>query len=304
MNFRRLETVSSFVNKRIPRRRFIRQSAAACAFAILPSPSQLRAADEKTGRQLDFPLMDFHVHLDNSTIDKVVELSKERRLKFGIVEHAGTKENKYPVVLSNDEELKAYIRMLEGKPVLKGVQAEWIDWAKCFSAEALSQLDYALSDAMTMPGKNGQRMKLWEKDAEIGPAEAFMDKYVEWHVEVMATQPIDIFGNTTWMPETLMGDYDRLWTAKRMEKVIAAARKYGIALEISSSYMLPRLPFLRLAKEAGVTFSLGSNGRYPKMGLLDYSVAVAREIGLKRSDMFVPAAQGKKAFQRRKIAQA
>jgi histidinol phosphatase-like PHP family hydrolase len=290
------------VNKRIPRRRFIRHTAAACAFAILPSPSLLRAAEAASNHTLDFPLVDFHVHLDNSTIDKVAGLSDERRIQFGIVEHAGTKENKYPVVLSNDEELKSYIRMLDGKGVFKGVQAEWIDWAKCFSADALAGLDYVLSDAMTMPVRNGQRMKLWEKDAEIGKAETFMDKYVEWHVEVMATQPIDILGNTTWTPEALMPEYDRLWTRKRMEKLISAAVKYGIALEISSSYMLPRLPFLRIAKEAGVKFSFGSNGRYPKMGLLDYSVAMARQLGLKRSDMFIPAGNGMKAFQRRKAA--
>lgn len=284
------------MNTRIPRRTFIRRTAAACAFAVLPCPQLWSASD------IDFPLVDLHVHLDNSTIEKVVELSAERQVKLGIVEHAGTKENKYPVVLSNDDELLKYVRMLEGKPVFKGLQAEWIDWAKCFSAEALAKLDYVLSDAMTMPGRNGTRMKLWEKDAEIGAPEVFMDRYVEWHEEVMATQPIDVFGNTTWTPEPLMPDYDRLWTPKRMEKVITAALKHGIALEISSSYKLPRLPFLRRAKEAGVKFSFGSNGRYPKMGLLDYSVAMTRELGLKRTDVFVPAVQGQKAFQRRKLS--
>jgi len=43
------------------------------------------------------------------------------------VEHAGTKENEYPVVLSNDKELQGYLAMLAGKPVYRGVQAEWID---------------------------------------------------------------------------------------------------------------------------------------------------------------------------------
>jgi hypothetical protein len=122
------------------------------------------AAESHTG--LDFPLVDFHVHLDNSTIEKVLELSSERGIKFGIVEHAGTKENRYPMVLSNDDELAAYIRKLDGKPVFKGVQAEWNDWMRCFSTKALAQLDYILTDAMTFPGKDGRRVKLWEKDVE------------------------------------------------------------------------------------------------------------------------------------------
>ena len=55
-------------------------------------------------------------------------MSKERGIKLGIVEHAGTKENQYPVVLSNDAELKSYLARLDGKPVYKGIQAEWLDW--------------------------------------------------------------------------------------------------------------------------------------------------------------------------------
>ena len=79
------------------------------------------------------------MHLDNNTIDKVLELPAAGSIKFGIVEHAGTKENKYPVALSNNEELKRYLAMLDGKPVYKGIQAEWTDWMGCFSREALYQ---------------------------------------------------------------------------------------------------------------------------------------------------------------------
>jgi hypothetical protein len=36
-------------------------------------------------------------------------------------------------------------------------------------------------------------------------------------------------------------------------------------------------------------FSLGSNGRYPNMGKLEYSLAMVRELGLTRAEMFTPA---------------
>jgi len=65
-----------------------------------------------------------------------------------------------PVVLSTDDELKAYLKMLDGKGVYKGLQAEWTDWMTCFSPELLAQLDYVLTDAMTFPGRDGQRVKL------------------------------------------------------------------------------------------------------------------------------------------------
>ncbi len=85
-----------------------------------------------------------------------------------------------------------------------------------------------------------------------------------------------------------------------MQKVIDAAVKYQVALEISSSYKLPKLPFLKMAKAAGAKFSFGSNGRYPNMGKLDYSVQMAKELGLKASDMFTPAPKGQRAVERRK----
>jgi histidinol phosphatase-like PHP family hydrolase len=280
----------------ISRRAFLGQSAAAWTAAAFLRPASSQA--EPTG--LDFPLVDYHVHLDNSSIDQALPLSSERHVKFGIVEHAGTKQNKYPAILSSDAELKAYLGRLEGKPIYRGVQAEWIDWMTCFSPEALGQLDYVLSDAMTFPGPDGQRIKLWERGAQIGDPQTFMDRYADWHVEIMAKEPLDILANTSWLPAEIAADYDTLWTPARMKKVIDAAVKFQIALEISASYKLPKLPFLRVAKAAGVKFSFGSNGRYPKMGQLDYCIEMAKALELKSSDMFVPAPAGQKAFQRRR----
>ncbi len=277
------------------RRQFLGMMGGAALAAAMAGGRQCLAAE--TG--LDFPLVDLHVHLDNSTIDKVLELSKERGVKFGIVEHAGTKENIYPVVLSNDEELLQRIALLEGKPVYKGIQAEWTDWMGCFSKEAIAKLDYVLTDTLTFPGKNGERMKLWEKGAEIGEPQYFMDRYVDWHVEIMTKEPIDILANVSWLPQPLASDYDAFWTDARIRKVLDVALKYGVAIEISSGFELPKLHFLQMAKEAGLKFTFGSNGRYPKMGLLDYSVRLARQLGLKSSDMFTPAPDGQKAVQRR-----
>lgn len=286
--------------KTMTRRTFITTATAACA-----APS-LRAEEKPAAADLDFPLMDFHVHLDKSTIDAALALPQARGVKFGIVEHAGTKENDYPIVLSNDAELKRQLDMLAGKPVFRGVQAEWIDWTSGFSTASLAQLDYVLTDTMTFPGKDGRRTKLWLKDieslVEMADKQAFMDRFVDWHVKIISEQPIDILANTSWLPAPLAIDYDALWTPARVQKVVDAAVKHRVALEISSSYKLPKLPFLKVAKAAGVKFSFGSNGRYPKMGLLDYSIATAKELGLKRADMFTPAPDGQKAVQRWKRA--
>ena len=104
------------------RRQFLGGAAAALAAAV--SAQSQNAA----GYGLDFPIVDYHVHLNSLAVEQVVAASQERGVKFGILEHAGTKENEYPIVLSNDAELQAWIAKLAGKGVYKGVQAEWIDW--------------------------------------------------------------------------------------------------------------------------------------------------------------------------------
>jgi histidinol phosphatase-like PHP family hydrolase len=285
----------------ISRRRFLARSVACSAIALsAPALFSAHTVPETNGLSVDF-----HVHLDNSTLEKVLELSRERGVKFGIVEHAGTRANQYPTLLSSDDELRRYLRMLDGKPVFKGIQAEWTDWMSCFSPGALAGLDYVLSDAMSFPGKDGRHVKLWTPEAsqqvDMSDRQAFMDRFVDWHVEVMAREPLDILANTTWLPSGMLEQWELYWTPPRMKKVIDTALKYGVALEISSHYDLPKLPFLKLAKAAGAKFSFGSNGRYPNMGRLGYCLEMARQLDLKLADMFRPAPDGQKAFQRRKL---
>ncbi len=280
----------------ISRRRFLTNTAAVSVFL----PQILRGA---TDAPRVAPLLDLHTHLDNSTIEKVAALSAERGVTFGVVEHAGTPENQYPVVLSNDDQLRRYLGLLAGKSVLKGIQAEWTDWMGCFSRAALAELDYVLTDTMTFPGKDGRRVKLWEpgleERVEMADRQKWMDRYVDWHVSIISQQPIDILANTSWLPAPLARDYDLYWTPARMKRVIEAAIQHRVALEISSSYRLPKRAFLELAKASGVKFSFGSNGRYPNMGKLEYSLAMAKELELKPSDLFAPAPDGQKAVQRR-----
>ena len=246
----------------------------------------------------DFPLVDCHVHLDNSTIDQVAALSQKLGVRFGIVEHAGAKENRYPKVLSTDQELQEYLDMLAGKGVYRAVQAEWIDWASCFSPAMLAKLDYVLMDAMTFPGRDGRRVKLWEKDApervDMSDPERFMDRFVDWHVKLISEQPIDLLGNTSWLPPPLANRYAELWTPERVRRVAQTAVRYGVAMEISASYHLPKLGFLKIAKECGVRFAFGTNGRYPNMGRLDYCLQMTEALQLSQADMFRPGQDRRK----------
>lgn len=285
------------MGKKITRRKFIAGATAAAGAASALGVRSAGMEDAPAVPGSDIPLVDFHVHRDGTTVEKLLEISKARGIKFGIVEHAGKKELKYPIIYSSDEELKVYIASLEGKPVYKGVQAEYLSWMSCFSKGAVAQLDYVLSDAMTIREKDGSWAKMWEKSFVIGEPQQFMDRYADYNVEVMATEPLDILADATWLPGPLAGDYDTLWTPARMRKVVDAALKYGVALEINSQACVPHLAFLKLAREAGVKFSFGSNIRGPNVGKLDYCVAMIKALGLTRADIFTPAPPGKKPIQ-------
>jgi histidinol phosphatase-like PHP family hydrolase len=266
--------------------------------AARPFSASSQTADQ---RGLEFPLADFHVHLNTLTLEQVVAASQERGVKYGILEHAGTKENEYPIVLSNDKMLQDWIAKLEGKPVYKGVQAEWIDWMPCFSKEVFAQLDYVLTDSMTVRDASGKRIKAFTAAYDPGnDAEAFMKMYVDWIVEILEREPLDIFSHPTWVPTRFNRDSDKLWTPERMKKVVDALKRTGTACEIDSGMRLPKLPFLQMAKEAGGKFSIGSNSQGGTVNQLTFAIDMAKTLGLTEKDMFVPAPKGRKPIQVRK----
>ena len=265
-------------------RRTLLQSA---AMAGLP----VRAATE-------LPWVDYHVHLDRTvTLEKAIELSAQRGVKFGIVEHAGSVDNKYEGLISNDEQMLGYIRRLDGKPVYKGIQAEGINWPRCFSKEVVAQLDYVLSDALTFPERDGKRVELWRPGVKVGDKQDFMERYTDFNVQVIVKEPIDILANPTFLPEVIAAEHDELWSPSRMTRIIEAAVRHNVAIEINSRYRLPTLKFLRLAKTAGVKFSFGSNIHGMDVGKLDYCREMARELNLTPKDLFAPAPKGKKPIQ-------
>jgi hypothetical protein len=114
-----------------------RELLAGAAAGVLAGARPL-AALAQTG--LGFPLEDYHVHLNAMTIDQVVETSRQTGVKYGILEHCGTKENQYPIVLSTDKDLLDWIAKLQGKDVY--VCRQWtapsVLLRNCFS-----QLDHA-----------------------------------------------------------------------------------------------------------------------------------------------------------------
>jgi len=235
------------------------------------------------------PRVDYHVHIgDAISVDRAIELSQQRGVKFGLLQHAGVKGHGYAV--SDDEQLLAWIKSLEGKPVFVGIEGEGIDWPSAFSAEALARLDYAQSDPLGMPDRSGQVLKLWTPGFRYGNVQEFMDRYTDFHVQLISTLPINILAVPTFLPAVFRPDYNRLWTPKRSRTIIDAALKHRVAIEIDCRFRVPGFQFLEMAKDAGTKFAFGSNYQTAEgIGDISYCVEAYQRLRLTTKDLFRPA---------------
>ena len=232
-----------------------------------------------------FPVIDFHTHLKGDlTLDKLLEYSLSTGINVGIGGNCGLK---FPI--TNDFGAISFAQSLQGAPVFIAMQAEGREWINMFSKDARLAFDYVFTDAMTFTNDKGNRLRLWiPEETEVGDPQEFMDMLVG-QIEKIMEEPIDIYVNPTYLPDAIAKDYDALWTDERMDKVIAAAKKNNIAIEINSTTRLPSAKFIKKAKQAGLKFTFGTNNTSSDLGdHLGYALEMIEECGLEPFDMWVP----------------
>ncbi len=79
------------------------------------------------------------------------------------------------------------------------MQAEGREWLELFSHESRERFDYVFTDAMTWTNDNGIRMRPWiQEETEVGDPQDFMDQLVDRIVNIVTTEPIDIYVNPTF----------------------------------------------------------------------------------------------------------
>jgi len=234
---------------------------------------------KKTG----YPMIDFHAHLKGGlTMEGLLEHSGKTGIRYGVAANCGIG---FPI--TNDSSLMQYYRSLLPYPVYKGLQAEGREWMKLFSIDSVKKFDYAFTDAMTFTDNKGRRMRLWIQDEVwIDDKQDFMEMLVDRIVSIMENEPVDIYVNPTYLPEVISSEYNKLWTDERMDRVISAAVKNGIAIEINSRYRIPSSRFIKRAKKAGVKFTLGINNADTNLGFTEYGLEMIEECKLEPGDFW------------------
>lgn len=266
----------------ISRRDILSNSAKAAL--TLAGLSALASADE-TLPELDFPITDLHVHLSGRlSIERAVQVAAERRVQFGIVEHPG-----HNYRIKTDRDLKRYLDMLEPYPVCKGIQPVYPRWREAFSKELLAKVQYVLMDTQTLPNPDGSYWRIWHSSTEVTDKHQFMDRYMDFNIQLLTTERLDILAAPTFLPVCIARDYKTLWTPKRVQTIIDLALKHRVAIEISENFHVPDADIVRRARAAGLKFTFGTNSRTPQAaGRLDYCRKIAQRCRLTGKDMYLP----------------
>lgn len=274
----------------------------------LATPGAAPGAADEVDRQIrdlaarNFPVVDYHVHIKGTwTLEDALRYSRQVGIQYGIALNCGLGFPDH-----DDAAAESYLKTMEGQPVFVAMQAEGREWVGMFSPRTLAKFDYLFTDAMTFSDDHGRRMRLWipPEVGEIADPEAFMELLVKRLLGILNREPIDIYVNPTFLPDVIARDYDRLWTPERMDKVIAAAVRNDIAIEINNRYRLPGPAFLKRAKAAGAKFSFGTNNGDRNIGRLEYPLQMVRELGLDWQDIFVPKPAGEKPVEKRGLPRA
>ena len=242
-------------------------------------------------QQRDFPVIDYHVHLKGDLTKEMAHaMSMNYGINYGVAPNAG--EGGVGRMLADDAEVYAYHDEISGEPFLFGVQGEGRRWTATFSQEALGIFEYLFTDAMTIVDHKGRLSRIYRPEEVffdgIG-AEAYMDHLVDQTVLILTNEPADIYANPTFLPDALQGDYDRLWTPERVDRVLDVLEKYHIALEINPRYRIPSFDIIRRAKARGIKFTFGTNNVDSHFGRLEYALEAVQACGLTSDDIWFPS---------------
>jgi histidinol phosphatase-like PHP family hydrolase len=253
------------------------------------SPEKKSSAEEILIQRIDslnkqgFEITDYHAHLKGGlTIEQLLVHSAKTGISYGVAVNGGLG---FPV--QNDSALSNYFRQMKNQPVYHGLQGEGREWVRLFSADSVALFDYVFTDAMTFTDAQGRRNRLWIKDETfVSDPQIFMEYLVSQIETIFSNEKVNIYVNPTFLPDTLKSQYNELWTTERINRVITVLKKNNIALEINSRLMIPSSTVIKMAKEAGIKFTMGTNNTNSDLGYLEYGLKMITECGLKPEDFW------------------
>jgi histidinol phosphatase-like PHP family hydrolase len=241
---------------------------------------------------------DLHCHTTMSdgrlSLREVVETAARRGVQVGIADHVSGAIPSF--MISTLDEVRAYQDALEEAPVFRSGEFCWADsmW-RDLPDEVMARFDYRVGSNHAFWLPDGSTASPWWESLPAPwsrDPQRLMEIMVANLCDMVRTMPVQIAAHSTFMPPAfgaLERDVHAWWTEEREDRYVEALREGGVALEISNRYRLPHDRLLVKAREAGVRFSLGSDGHAAEqVAALGWAVETARRVGVTERDLFVP----------------
>jgi hypothetical protein len=186
-----------------------------------------------------------------------------------------------------NEVLLDHVKKYAHLPVFLGIFRNNLQAIEGVHDTTIAQFDYVIGDITRFKNARGQDVDILRNE-NIGDKEAFMNDYVKAIITGLDKGGINIWATATLLPESLAGEYDKLWTPDRMGKVINAAKRNNVAIEVYNKLRIPSIQFLKLAKEKGCLISTGGLFKENRMEEPDYFYEVIDQCKLDYKDIYIP----------------
>jgi histidinol phosphatase-like PHP family hydrolase len=241
---------------------------------------------------------DLHSHTTMSdgdlSLDQVVHLARSRGVEVGIADHVSTRNATR--FIASTAAVETYLDALEQAPVFRSAEFCWCDtlWRE-LPPETMLRFDYRIGSNHGFWLPDGSMASPWWQQLPPGWSsrpDALMEIMVRNLCDMVRSMPIEIVAHSTLLPPAFLSrepDAEAWWTDDREDRFVEAVVASGVAVEISNRYMLPHDRILRKAREAGASFSFGSDGhREDQIAELGWALAAAARAGVGPGQVFMP----------------
>jgi histidinol phosphatase-like PHP family hydrolase len=209
---------------------------------------------------------------------EVVRIAEQKGYLVGLADHCGPGNFQ----LDTEKRFGEYLEALSDLPAYKAVE---LDLGRDIPVpvEKLKRCDYLIGGVHSVGA-----VDFFDPTVDHIDINALMWQSLETIEEKALKYRFDILAHPGLLPQNYRDrgvEHSKAWRARLVE----LAKKCGFALEISSRWFSSDLELAAMGKEAGLKFSLGSDGhKTESMCRLDYSLGLAETLGLKEEDLFWP----------------
>jgi len=227
------------------------------------------------------------------SVEEILQRAKEEGVRVGLSDHTGLGD-----YLNSNDRLLAYADFLSQYPVARGLE---MDLGRSFEVapETRKKFDHMIGSVHGLEisgvrvgfGNLIKFLKGGYPDYNPLPQIKDVGLFLKAHLEVLRKeyggQQYDILGHCTMLPLLALGKPEEVFPEWWEEELVNILLMHNVAMEISNRWVTPYGRLMKKAVDAGVKFSVGSDGHDPaKTCVLDYPKEMIKKHGIKEDRIF------------------